>query len=191
MAVSNIKHNRIGWLIARLPFGLLVYFLFFTERVAEGEMLRAVYPWISSLGIHLSFYLDGLSLMFALLISGVGTLVMIYAGSYLSEHHYLGQLYLYLLLFMTAMLGLVLSDNLLTVFVFWELTSISSYLLIGFNHHREEARAAALQALLTTGAGGLALLVGFVLLGQVGGTMQFSEGGVIREHTHFTCQYCS
>ena len=187
MAVSNIKHNRIGWLIALLPFGLLVYFLSFTERVAEGETLGAVYPWIPSLGIHLSFYLDGLSLMFALLISGVGTLVMIYAGSYLAGHHHLSRLYLYLLLFMTAMLGLVLSDNLLTMFVFWELTSISSYLLIGFNHHREEARAAALQALLITGAGGLALLVGFVLLGQVGGTMQisalFSEGEMIREHT--------
>ena len=139
MAVSNIKYNRIGWLIALLPFGLLVYFLSFTERVAEGETLEAVYPWIPSLGIYLSFYLDGLSLMFALLISGVGTLVMIYAGSYLAGHHHLGRLYLYLLLFMTAMLGLVLSDNLLTMFVFWELTSISSYLLIGFNHHREEA----------------------------------------------------
>src|SRR5919112_465158 len=104
--------------------------------------------------------LDGLSLLFALLISGVGALVLVYAGGYLAGHPELGRLYAFLLMFMASMLGLVLAD-LLLLFVFWELTSLSSYLLIGFDHERAEARAAALQALLVTGGGGLALLAGF------------------------------
>lgn len=124
--------------------------------------------------IRLSFLVDGLSILFALLISGIGALVLIYAGSYLAGHPHLGRFYAYILLFMASMLGLVLADNVIALFVFWELTSISSYFLIGFDHNRESARAAALQAVLVTGAGGLALLAGLLLRGYIGGSQEIS-----------------
>jgi multicomponent Na+:H+ antiporter subunit A len=134
----------------------------------------------------MSFYLDGLSLLFALLITGIGVLVVAYSSAYLKDHRDLGRFYSYLLAFMSSMLGLVLSDNLITLFVFWELTGFSSYLLIGYDHEREAARKAALQALLVTGLGGLALLAGFLLLGNIGGTFSLSEllnnGVDIRSH---------
>jgi multicomponent Na+:H+ antiporter subunit A len=128
--------------------------------------------------------------LFALLISGIGALVVIYAGSYLHGHTHLGRFYSYILMFMASMLGLVLADNLIALFVFWELTSISSYLLIGFNHQQESARAASLQALLVTGGGGLALLAGFLLLGHAGGGMEIStlleSGTAVRSHPLYT-----
>lgn len=175
-AVSNSWLHRMnpGWLIALLPLTLTLYFAGLIGRVSAGETIIVSYAWVPSFGVNLSFYVDGLSLVFALLISGIGTLVMIYAGGYLGKHPQLGRFYLYLLLFMTAMLGLVLSGNIITMFIFWELTSLSSYLLIGFNHRQEAARASALQALLVTGLGGLALLAGLVLLGQVGGSWELT-----------------
>jgi multicomponent Na+:H+ antiporter subunit A len=139
---------------------------------------------VPSLDVSLSSYLDGLSLLFALLITVIGALVLVYAGGYLAGHAELGQFYALLLLFMGSMLGLVLADNVITLFVFWELTSISSYLLIGFDHDRADARAAALQALLVTNAGGMAMLAGLLLLGQAGGSFQLSvlqtQGEAIR-----------
>ncbi|HMR66333.1 MAG TPA: putative monovalent cation/H+ antiporter subunit A [Anaerolineae bacterium] len=171
---SILDFRLLGWLLALLPAGLAVFFASFAARIAGGEVLTVAYPWIPSLGVNLSFYLDGLSLIFTLLISGIGTLVVIYAGGYLAGHPQLGRFYLYILLFMVSMLGLVLANNLITLFVFWELTSLTSYLLIGFNHRQAESRASALQALLVTGGGGLALLVGLILLGQVGGSWELS-----------------
>jgi multicomponent Na+:H+ antiporter subunit A len=120
--------------------------------------------------LELAFRADGLSLIFAIMISAIGGLILIYAGGYLSGDVRLGRLYAFLLLFMGSMLGLVLADNLILLFVFWELTSITSFLLIGFDHEREEARTAALQALLVTGGGGLALLAGMLLIGSIAGT---------------------
>ena len=109
---------------------------------------------------------------------------MLYAGAYLSEHRHLGRFYAYLLAFMAAMLGLVLADDLIAMFVFWELTSVTSFLLIAFQHDKAESRRAALQALLITGGGGLALLAGLILLGNVGGSWQFSglSPQVIADH---------
>jgi len=163
-----------GWMLALLPFALAIS-LIVQALAAENGFVRAAYPWVPSLGISLSFRLDGLSLLFAVLVALVGGFVLIYAGGYLAGHAQLGRFYALLLVFMASMLGLVLADNLLALFVFWELTSVSSYLLIGFDHQRERARAAALQALLVTGLGGLALLAGFLLLGQAGGTFEVSE----------------
>lgn len=175
-----------GWFVALLPLALTFFFTGLIGQVAAGEVLTARYPWVPSLGVNLSFYIDGLSLVFALLISGIGSLVMVYAGGYLAGHPQLGRFYAYLLLFMTAMLGLVLSGNIIAMFVFWELTSLSSYLLIGFNHRQPEARASALQALLVTGGGGLALLAGLALLGQIGGSWElsnlFNQDTVIQNH---------
>ncbi|CAM5214145.1 Na(+)/H(+) antiporter subunit A [Alishewanella longhuensis] len=110
--------------------------------------------------IQLSFLLDGLSLLFALLITGIRTFILLYANRYLQGHPALRRLFLFLLTFMGAMLGLVLADNLITLFVFWELTTVSSFMLIGFNHENAESRQKAHQGLMVTVIGGLALMTG-------------------------------
>jgi multicomponent Na+:H+ antiporter subunit A len=130
--------------------------------------------WAASLGLSLSFNIDGLGLLFALLITAIGTLVVLYASLYLEGHPQAGRFYGSLFAFMGAMLGVALSDNILTLFVFWELTGFTSFLLIGFEHERDDARSAALQALVVTGGGGLALLAGGVLLLGVSGTTSLS-----------------
>ncbi|GIW00756.1 putative monovalent cation/H+ antiporter subunit A [Roseiflexus sp.] len=184
--LHRVAPRSAGWIVALLPFALMIYFISLVPTVAGGETLRFSYAWVPSLGINLSFRIDGLSLLFALLITGIGTLVMIYAGGYLANDPMLGRMLTLLLIFMAAMLGIVTSDNLIGLFVFWELTTISSYLLIGYKHEYEKARKAALQSLLVTGIGGLALLAGFVLLGQVAGTLEISDvltqGAAVRAH---------
>lgn len=155
-----------GWIYAIWPFTGFIYYLQLLPRIRQGEVITETYTWLPALGIDFSFYVDGLSLLFSMLVLGIGTFILIYAGYYMKTYPMKGRFLGYLLLFMTAMQGIVVSGNLLTLFVFWELTSISSYMLIGYNHEKPEARAAALQALLITGFGGLALLGGFVLLAQ-------------------------
>ncbi len=153
--------------------------------VSAGETLRYSWAWVPSIGLDLSFVIDGLSLTFALLITGIGVLVMLFAGRYLAGHPQQARFSLYLTSFMLAMLGLVLSDNLLGLFVFWELTTLTSYLLIGFSHASAEARRCALQALLVTAFGGLVMLAGVLMLGAVAGTFELSEiramGDVVRD----------
>jgi multicomponent Na+:H+ antiporter subunit A len=168
--ISRAGRALTGWLLAAVPLGMAAYFTSLAPVIAGGGTISEAYPWVPGLGLSLSFYLDGLSLLFALLITGVGALVLIYSGGYLGSHPQIGRFYGFLVFFMASMLGLVLAGNILTLFVFWELTSISSYLLIGFEHESADARAAARQALLVTGGGGLVLLAGLVLLGQVGGS---------------------
>lgn len=158
-----------------VPLILFGYFATFLPAVQKGEIYTEVYNWVPSLGVQLYFYLDGLALLFALLITGFGTLVMYYASQYLKGDPALGRLYMYLTLFMIAMLGLVTAGNLVTVFVCWELTSITSYLLIGHAHQKETARQSALQALLVTGLGGMALMAGLVLLGIAGDSYTIPE----------------
>ena len=164
-----------GLLLAGVPAGVLLGAARLAPGIAGGEALVYSVSWVPSLGLAWSVYLDGLSLLFVCLISGIGAVVLVYTGAYLADHPQLGRLYTYLLLFMAAMLGLVSAGNLLSLFVFWELTSICSYLLVGFDHEREAARKGALQALLVTGAGGLALLAGLVLLASVMGTYELAD----------------
>ncbi|MCH8467102.1 MAG: DUF4040 domain-containing protein [Roseinatronobacter sp.] len=154
---------------------LFVFFLQYLPTIAAGEPVRWVVPWIPSLDINLTFWIDGLSLMFALLITGIGAMVMLYAAKYLAGHPQYDRFALYLFSFMLSMLGLVLADNLIALFVFWELTTFTSYLLIGFSHADPKSRRNALQALLLTAAGGLALLAGFIMLGITQGTFEMSE----------------
>lgn len=179
-----------GWLLAALPAALALFFAAQVPAVAGGGVVRLSTDWVPSLGVSLSFLIDGLSLTFALLISGIGTLVLLYSGAYLGGHPHLGRYYLYLLSFMAAMLGLVLADNLITLFVFWELTTVTSYLLVGFDHGSAKARRAALQALLVTGAGGLALLAGLILLGTAAGSFEVSQivasGELLQDHALYT-----
>ena len=154
---------------------LFLYFLQFLPEVAAGQPVRWVIPWIPSLDVNLSFWIDGLSLMFALLITGIGAMVMLYAAKYLAGHKQYDRFALYLFAFMLSMLGVVLADNMIALFVFWELTTFTSYLLIGFTHTDPKSRRNALQALLLTATGGLALLAGFILIGITQGTFELSE----------------
>ena len=144
------------------------------RRAVSGGGRLVELPWAPSLGLSLSFNLDGLGLLFATLITGIGALIVLYASRYLDGHAQASRFYASLFAFMGAMLGVVLSDNILTLFVFWELTGFTSYLLIGFEHERAAARSAAIQALIVTGAGGLALLAAGVLLVDVSGTTNLS-----------------
>ncbi len=151
-----------------------------------GTPLELYRPWLSQAGLDLALRMDGLGALFVLLVLGIGLLVILYGHYYLAGKRSVGRFYSLFLLFMGAMLGLVLSDNLLQLVVFWELTSLSSFFLIGFNHHKAEARSGAALALGVTGAGGLALLAGCLLLGQIGGTYRISElllaGDLVRNH---------
>ncbi|MFN3984006.1 MAG: hydrogen gas-evolving membrane-bound hydrogenase subunit E [Rhodocyclaceae bacterium] len=166
--------DRAGWMLAVVPFAAFIWFVTQIPVVAGGDAVTASLAWVPALDVSVAMRLDGLSLLFALLITGIGTLIVLYAGAYLSDHHHLGRFYAYLLLFMMAMLGLVLADDLVAMFVFWELTSVASFLLISFQHEKAVSRRAALQALLITGGGGLALLAGLVLLGVASDAWRFS-----------------
>lgn len=161
--LHRMLRGHVATLLAFVPIFLAVVVATRLPLEPESTSIQA-FPWVQQLGIELAFRFDGLSATFALLICGVGALVLIYAGAYMRDDPRLGRLCGLLLLFLGAMLGVVFSDDLFVLFVFWELTSIASYLLIGFKHEKPEARDAARQALLITGAGGLALLAGFVLL---------------------------
>jgi multicomponent Na+:H+ antiporter subunit A len=184
--VHRSAGRAAGWLLALVPAAMSLYFAEHLPAVSAGETISVGYDWAPSLGLRLSLSLDGLSLMFALLICPIGALVLVYAGEYLAKEALLGRFYSFLLLFLTSMLGLVLADNVIALYIFWELTSITSYLLIGFHHERAEARASALQAVLVTGMGGLALLAGLLLLGQAAGSHEISEilgrGEAVRAH---------
>lgn len=178
-ALAAPLFHRVGkrWaaLLALLPAGLFIYFAGFLPSIASGAVVETRTEWVRELGVSLAFRLDGLSLVFALLITGIGALVVLYATGYMRGHENEGRFYLLLLAFMSSMLGLVLANNLLAVFLFWELTSVTSYLLIGFEHQQPESRSAALQAFLVTGGGGLAMLGGLVLLGMAGGTYEIAD----------------
>jgi multicomponent Na+:H+ antiporter subunit A len=155
-----------GWCLALVPLALFVILCLQVPAVLEGSFPREIYPWAPQLGLQIDLALDGLSLLFGLIISGIGVLIVGYAGHYMAGDQGMGRFLCYLQLFMGAMLGLVLAGNALTMFVFWELTSVTSYLLIGYKHEYPEARKGAQQSLLITGFGGLALLVGLLLLGE-------------------------
>ncbi len=156
------------------PAAVFLFALSLADRIAGGGILRLNIPLAPRLGMNLAFSLDGLGLLFLVLISGIGALVVVYGTKYLEHDGGRGRFYGMLLLFFCAMAGLVIADNLLLLFVFWELTSLSSYFLIGYHNERPSARAAALQALLVTGIGGMALLAGFLLLGIAGGASEIS-----------------
>lgn len=145
------------------------------KSVFQGNSLSQSWPWFSQVGIDLSFRLDALGLVFALLITGIGTLIYIYAYYYLSPKNSLSKLYLLLMLFMAAMLGISLSNNLIILLVFWELTSISSFLLVGYWSNYDAAQQGSRMALTITGMGGLAMLGAFILLGQITGTYQIDQ----------------
>lgn len=196
--LAPLVERRLGhaaaWLLAVPP---LVFVAVVLTHLPQGTAitLAEARPWLADLGAEVAFAVDGLSAVMALLVAGIGALIVIYAGSYMAGKPTRGRLLAYLLAFLAAMLGLVLADNVITLFVFWEATSVVSFLLIGFDHTKGESRAAAVQALLITGAGGLALLAGLVLAGLAAGDLGLSgaQGWRIsawaavdlRQHPHY------
>ncbi|USY28432.1 Na+/H+ antiporter subunit A [Bacillus safensis] len=160
-----VRRIHTGWFVLILPILLFTYFIQMLHITSNGRTLFSQAEWIPSLGMNFTVYVDGLSLLFALLITGIGSLVVLYSIFYLSkEKEQLGSFYTYLLMFMTAMLGVVLSDNMVVLYLFWELTSISSFLLIGYWYKRDRSRYGATKSLLITVFGGLAMLGGFILI---------------------------
>jgi multicomponent Na+:H+ antiporter subunit A len=177
------------WLLGMVSAAGFAWLLGFTGYISEGNSLNYTIEWLPELYLNFSLYLDGLSLFFALLVTGMGALVLVFSGNYMKPYAMKHRFFFLILLFEFAMLGMVLSGNLFTMFIFWELTSVSSFLLVGFNHEKPEARNAALQALLITVAGGLAMMAGFIMLGQMAGTLEINQllksGDIIRNHPHY------
>ncbi|TBV85050.1 Na+/H+ antiporter subunit A [Lysinibacillus sp. 1 U-2021] len=173
---KRMNNIHTGWFVLAVPVTLAVIYATYIAQVAKGEVFTAELPWIPSLDISIISYLDGLSLLFSLLITGIGSLVVLYSIFYLDKHkEKLHNFYVYLLLFMSAMLGVVQSDHLITLYFFWELTSISSFLLIGYWYNRDASRFGALKSMMITVGGGLMMLGGFVLLYLMGGTYSIRE----------------
>ncbi|WP_349927879.1 monovalent cation/H+ antiporter subunit A [Acinetobacter sp. A1-4-2] len=175
--VSWLKFSRGLTALAALGVSLssLTLLLLQAKDVFNGGTITQSWAWLPQLGIDLSFRLDALGLLFCLLISGIGTLIYIYAYYYLNPRNSLSKLYLLLMLFMASMLGISLSNNLILLLIFWELTSISSFLLVGYWSNYEAAQRGSRMALTITGMGGLAMLGGFILLGQITGTYQIDQ----------------
>ncbi|QIQ86911.1 monovalent cation/H+ antiporter subunit A [Erythrobacter sp.] len=164
---SRKAHGAIAGLFAAAALALV---LAKAPAVIAGEVASERHSWIPALGLDASFFLDPLGLLFAGLILGIGVLVIAYASFYLSDKEDAGRFFAFLMLFQGAMLGIVLSYNIVFMLVFWEMTSLSSFLLIGFWRHKPEGRQGARMALAVTGGGGLALIGGMVLLGNIAGT---------------------
>lgn len=171
-ALRPTSRGTAAWIAAAAPLAGLALLGAMTPAVLAGEVPRLQLPWLPQLGLSLHLRLDGLAWMFAGLVLGIGALVVLYARYYLDANERIARFFAYLLLFMGAMLGVVLAGNLLLLVVFWELTSIASFLLIGFWSHRQDARQGARMALGITGLGGLALLGGVLLIGRVVGSYE-------------------
>jgi multicomponent K+:H+ antiporter subunit A len=174
-AIATAFMHRLGRDAQALTAGTatlaaLLLLLLQAPAVLGGEALSARADWVPSIGLGFNLFLDPLGLMFAGLILGIGLLIVIYARFYLAAEDPMGRFYVFLMLFQGAMLGIVLSDNILLLIVFWELTSLSSFLLIGYWRHLPEARQGARMALVVTGGGGLALIAGLLVLGNIAGS---------------------
>ncbi|MEM7399076.1 MAG: monovalent cation/H+ antiporter subunit A [Pseudomonadota bacterium] len=198
-AVVPLLTDRLGRDICALATGAvtltaLILVMSHAPAVYSGEVVTWSVPWVPAIGLSFSFFADGLGLFFAGLILGIGLLIILYARYYLSSKDSLSLLYFYLLLFQGAMVGIVLSDNILLLIVFWELTSLSSFLLIGYWRHLPESRQGARMALVVTGGGGLALIAGMLILGHIAGSYEITEilqrGEAVRSSPLFLPALC-
>lgn len=186
------RQIHTGWFVILVPASLFSYFatyLFLSPDVTS-QPIRGSLPWIATLDLHLAVHLDGLALLFALIITGIGFLVVLYSIYYMSiGREALDNFYMYLLLFMGAMLGVVLSDNLIALYSFWEITSVSSFLLIAYWYQRKNARYGAHKSMMITIFGGFAMLFGFIFLYTASGTFSLTTMigmvGEISEHALF------
>jgi multicomponent K+:H+ antiporter subunit A len=188
--VSRFGRLHAAWMAGVLATLALAVLIPTKWAVFDGETVVQQIEWMPALGLNLAFRLDGLGMLFAILILVIGVLVILYARYYLGEQDCTGRFYAFLLLFMGSMLGIVLSENILLLLMFWEMTSLSSFLLISYWQHRSDARNGARMALTITGLGGLAMLGGFLLLGEMAGSYDLSDiltqGDAIRAHELYT-----
>ena len=170
-STGRVACAGVTFMVSLLAFiGLMTHL----PAVMAGELVTARLDWVPLLGLNVTLMLDGLGFFFAMLILGIGLLIIAYARFYLSREDNMGEFFTYLLLFQGAMVGIVISDNILLLLVFWELTSLSSFLLIGYWKHLPEGRQGARMALTVTGMGGLAMIGGMLLLGQIVGSYDLS-----------------
>ena len=167
--------KKAGLMITAIPLFLFSWASIKMWSIVDGVVFQDTITWVESFGLDLIFRLDGLSVFFLMLITGFGIFIHVYAHSYLADDKNRPRFFVFLSLFMGAMVGLVMSGSLLMMFVFWELTSLSSYLLIGYYHDKEKSRDSALQAMLITVMGGLFMLAGVILIGHEAGTFRFDE----------------
>ncbi|WP_313894569.1 Na+/H+ antiporter subunit A [Psychrobacillus sp.] len=187
---KKVSKIHTGWFVLLVPVALASFYATYIPSIMNGKIHTDELPWIPSLGISFISYMDGLSLLFSLLITGIGALVVLYSIFYLDKNkEKLGNFYVYLLIFMTAMLGVVQSDHLISLYFFWELTSISSFLLIGYWYTRDRSRFGALKSMMITVFGGLMMLGGFLLLSIIGETFSIREligqASALAEHEFF------
>jgi multicomponent K+:H+ antiporter subunit A len=186
------KYNRLAsaWGAGIVTISSIIVLSTYAHLPFEGVTTIQSWNWIETIGLQFAFRLDGLGLLFAYLILVIGLLVIIYAAYYISSKDSMGRFYSYLLLFMGSMLGIVLSENIIQLVVFWELTSLSSFLLISYWQHKVEGRDGARMALAITGAGGLGMLGGMILLGYIVGSYNLTDilasGEMIRNHELYT-----
>ena len=173
--VIRSGRNACALVTGSITASSLALLLVQAPAVLHGQPVRAGIAWVPQIGLDLAFFVDGYGLFFAGLILVIGLLIITYARWYLGREDPVGRFYAYLLLFQGAMLGIALSDNILLLLVFWELTSLTSFLLIGYWRHLPEGRQGARMALIVTGSGGLCLIAGMLLLGEAAGTYQLSE----------------
>ena len=203
-----ISPRAMGWGLSLAPLSAFISLLALSSSLTDNQPIVWRFPWLPALNIALALYLDGLSLLFGLIITGIGTLIVIYAGYYLSPHHPTdahihhqdtqqtlsttgttatdARFFLYLLLFMTSMLGLVLAGDVIALFVFWEGTSLTSFLLIAYKTKDDEARQGAFKALFVTGAGGIAMLAGLLFAAMISDSTDLAvilrNGDSLRNH---------
>lgn len=186
---NKLSRLHIGWIVLAVPAIIFIGLVRYIPAIASGETFLFILNWIPSFHINLHTYLDGLSIIFGLLITGIGVLVVLYSIYYLSAEESLKHFYVYLLMFMGAMLGVVFSDHMMVLYAFWELTSISSFLLIAFWYHRKGSRYGAKKSLLITVSGGIAMLAGFLMLHFITDTYSIREiissVGTLKNHSLF------
>lgn len=173
--MRRFRRFHLGWFVLFIPATLFILLCRQISPIAKGNTFIHQTNWIPSFDINFISYLDGLSMIFGLLITGIGTLVVLYSIYYLSTEQSLVHFYIYLLLFMGSMLGVVFSDHLMVLYVFWELTSISSFLLIAYWYQRKGSRYGAKKSLHITVLGGFSMLIGFLMLYVVTGTFSIQE----------------
>jgi NADH:ubiquinone oxidoreductase subunit 5 (subunit L)/multisubunit Na+/H+ antiporter MnhA subunit len=186
---GQLTISRLCWLLALAPVASFIILLALTAQVNEGQVIAWSIDWLPAVGLPLTLYLDGLSAFFALLVTFIGALIIIYTGQYFKGDPGAWRFLAYIFLFMGAMLGLVMAGDVITLFIFWEGTSITSFLLVAYKTKDVEARRGAFKALFITGGGGIALLAGLLFVGNVAGGTTYVEilgsGDALRESPYY------